>query len=86
MKLPRNESGDSLIKKLAKHGYKVTRQKGSHIRITRSDENGSHHLTIPDHNPIKPGLLSRILSDVAFHLGMEKEALITFLYDERSEK
>jgi len=48
--------------------------------------NGSHHLTLPDHNPIKPGLLSGILSEVASHIGMKKVALISYLYDDRSEK
>ncbi len=31
MKLPRNVSGNELIKSLQKIGYTVTRQKGSHI-------------------------------------------------------
>ena len=42
MKLPRNESGSSLILKLAKIGYLVTRQKGSHIRLTNSELGKEH--------------------------------------------
>jgi predicted RNA binding protein YcfA (HicA-like mRNA interferase family) len=34
MKLPRDVSGPDLVKALRKLGYEVTRQKGSHIRIT----------------------------------------------------
>ena len=51
MKLPRNVSGQELIKKLKKLGYLPTRQTGSHIRLT-TQEKGTHRLTIPNHNPI----------------------------------
>jgi predicted RNA binding protein YcfA (HicA-like mRNA interferase family) len=36
MRLPRNISGDDLIKALSKYGYEVTRQTGSHVRLTRT--------------------------------------------------
>jgi len=75
MKIPRNLSGRELIKKLKPLGYKVTRQVGSHIRLT-TQENGSHHLTIPAHNPIKIGTLSAILKDVAAHFKISKEELL----------
>ncbi len=75
MKLSRDESGESLIKKLAKVGYGVTRQKGSHFRLSRTTEFTEHHLTIPNHDPIKIGTLSKILNDVAKHLEISKEEL-----------
>ena len=34
MKLPRDLSGDNLAKALCKLGYQVTRQTGSHLRLT----------------------------------------------------
>jgi len=46
MKLPRNLSGERLTKELRKLGYELTRQTGSHIRLT-TQQNGEHHLTIP---------------------------------------
>jgi predicted RNA binding protein YcfA (HicA-like mRNA interferase family) len=49
MKLPRALSGAALIKALGKLGYVVTRQKGSHIRIT-TQQHGEHHITVPDHH------------------------------------
>jgi len=55
MKLSRDESGLSLIAKLAKLGYVITRQKGSHIRLYSFSEENEHHLTIPNHDPIKIG-------------------------------
>jgi predicted RNA binding protein YcfA (HicA-like mRNA interferase family) len=54
MKLPRNISANDLISSLQKFGYTVTRQKGSHFRVTTAIY-GQHHLTIPNHSPIKIG-------------------------------
>ncbi len=78
-KLPRNLSGKALIKKLKKSGYRPTRQVGSHIRLT-TEINGIHHITIPDHSPIKVGTLSNILKDIAVHLEISKEELINRLF------
>jgi len=73
-KLPRDLSASELIKKLSKYEYIVTRQTGSHIRLTTS-QNGEHHITIPNHNPIKLGTLNSILNDIALHLNIEKKDL-----------
>ena len=75
MKLIRNLSGKELIKILEKLGYQQTRQVGSHVRLT-TKENGTHHITIPYHKPIKVGILSSILKEVASHFGITKEELI----------
>ncbi len=40
------------------------------------DESGEHHITIPDHDPIKIGLLSKIMNDVAQHLKISKAELL----------
>ncbi|MDD1636401.1 MAG: type II toxin-antitoxin system HicA family toxin [Methylococcaceae bacterium] len=50
MKLPRNCSGLELANKLAEFGYEVSRQTGSHIRLT-TQQNGEHHI-LPFHNMI----------------------------------
>jgi glycerophosphoryl diester phosphodiesterase len=34
------------------YGYQTTRQTGSHLRLT-TDKNGIHHITIPNHDPLK---------------------------------
>ena len=57
MKIPRDISGVKLIKLLAVYGYEVTKQTGSHIRLT-TQANGEHHVTIPNHNPLKVGTLN----------------------------
>jgi predicted RNA binding protein YcfA (HicA-like mRNA interferase family) len=79
MKLPRDVSATDLVKASKKLGYEVTRQTGSHIRLT-SKENGEHHITIPNHSPIKIGTLSSILSDIAEHLKMSKDEIIKTLF------
>lgn len=75
MKIPRDVSGADLIKALRSLGYEVTRQAGSHIRLTTS-ENGSHHVTIPNHDPVKIGTLASILDDVAGHFKMNRDELM----------
>jgi predicted RNA binding protein YcfA (HicA-like mRNA interferase family) len=75
MKIPRDIGAGDLIKLLKPFGYIVTRQTGSHLRLT-TEENGQHHLTIPNHNPIKIGILSAILADVAIHFNKKKEEII----------
>jgi predicted RNA binding protein YcfA (HicA-like mRNA interferase family) len=79
MKIPRDLSGQDLIKSLKKLGYEVDRQVGSHIRLTTS-LNGTHHITIPNHSPIKIGTLSSILSEVANHHKITKEDIIKILF------
>lgn len=45
MKLPRDLSGDALVKALERIGYQATRQTGSHIRLT-TQEHGEHHVVV----------------------------------------
>ena len=80
MRLPRNVSGSDLIKKLNQYGYRVTRQTGSHVRLTRSAEGKEFHLTIPKHNPLRAGTLNNILKDISLHLELEKAKLIETLF------
>ncbi len=75
MKLPRDISGEELAKLLRKYGYEITRQTGSHIRLTTHLKE-EHHITIPRHKPLKVGTLNAILKDVANHLGIYKKILI----------
>ena len=79
MKLPRDVSGFDLVKVLKPLGYQVTRQAGSHMRLS-TEQNGVHHITIPNHNPIKIGTLTAILNDEAAHHLKSKEELIMILW------
>lgn len=79
MKLPRDLSGSDLAKKLLTFGYSVTRQTGSHIRLTTT-QNGLHHITIAAHDPLKVGTLSGILKDIAAHHKISKDDLALKLF------
>ena len=79
MRLPRNVSGDDLAKALADLGYRVTRQTGSHLRLTTL-EGGEHHITIPRHAALRVGTLAGILGDVAQHFALTREDLIERLF------
>ena len=78
MKLPRDVSGDDLSKALKVLGYQVTRQAGSHFRLT-TNENGEHHVTIPRHHPLRIGTFAAILDDVAAHFEISRNELLARL-------
>jgi len=80
MKVPRDVGGEELIKLLAGFGYSITRQTGSHIRLTSSARGTEHHITIPRHNPLKVGTLSGILKDVASYLEINRQQFIADLF------
>jgi predicted RNA binding protein YcfA (HicA-like mRNA interferase family) len=80
LKLPRDLSGEELAKLLRRFGYAVTRQTGSHIRVTSRLKGIDHHATIPAHKELKIGTLAEILGDVAAYLEMTREALAEELF------
>jgi len=82
LKIPRNLSGRKLATLLNKYDYIITRQTGSHIRLTSNYKGILHHITIPDHTPIKIGTLSHILKDIADYLKMDKNVFISELLGE----
>jgi len=81
MKLPRDISGEELAELLAKFGYKITRQTGSHMRLTSSYKGDEHHITIPRHKSLRVGTLSRILKDVSLYLDINMQELIGKLFN-----
>jgi predicted RNA binding protein YcfA (HicA-like mRNA interferase family) len=78
LRLPRDWSGDDLAYKLARVGYAVTRQTGSHMRLT-TPEPRQHHVTIPRHDTLRIGTLAGILDDVAIHLELTRDELLVRL-------
>jgi predicted RNA binding protein YcfA (HicA-like mRNA interferase family) len=76
MKLPRELAAADLEKALRRtFGYQFTRQSGSLRRLT-TQTGGEHHLTIPAHDPLKPGTLRAILGEVAAHHRLPVEDLL----------
>jgi predicted RNA binding protein YcfA (HicA-like mRNA interferase family) len=78
MKIPRNLSGSDLAKALGVLGYVVSRQHGSHLRIT-TEQHGQHHEVVPNHRPVKLGTLQSILRNVARHHGITVQELMEML-------
>ncbi len=80
MRLPRDLTGAELIDKLSRLGYQVVRQTGSHIRLTSTLEGSEHHLTIPNHSPLRVGTLNNIIQDIANHHKVTKNELLKRLF------
>lgn len=79
MRLPRDLSGWALARALERYGYTVTRQTGSHLRLT-TQQGGEHHVTIPAHEHLRVGTLSAILTAVAAHLGRDRTEVVQELF------
>lgn len=79
MKLPRDISGRELTNLLTRYGYSITRQTGSHLRLT-TQIGGEHHLTMPAHSSLRVGTLGVILNEVAQHLKRDRSDLIRELW------
>ena len=80
-RLPRDISGQELCKGLENvFGYKVTRQSGSHIRLTTA-VNGEHHVTVPNHASIRLGTLAGIVGDVSLHFKISRDETVRKLFE-----
>jgi predicted RNA binding protein YcfA (HicA-like mRNA interferase family) len=75
VKIPRDCTGAELVRALRRLGYEPIRQTGSHVQMT-TQRGGEHHLTIPNHRPLKVGLLHGLLKDVAAHHRVTVEQVI----------
>lgn len=79
MKLPRDMDAATLIKALARIGYQPTRQTGSHIRLTTQHPQ-QHHITVPNHSPIKIGTLNSILTEISTQQRISRAELLRQLF------
>ena len=57
MRLPRDLSGEAVCSALQRLGFTVSRQVGSHIRLSKENR----HVTVPRHRNITIGTLKSIL-------------------------
>ena len=80
MKLPRDLDGKKLAALLRPYGYQITRQSGSHLRLTSTLKGREHHVTIPAHKELSVGTLHSILREVASYLEMDLTALLDDLF------
>jgi len=56
-------SGKEAIKIFEKFGYRVIRQRGSHVRLVHKSDKTKKPLTIPLHPVIGRGLLRKLMRD-----------------------
>lgn len=75
MRTPRNVSGLDLIKSLQVLGYEISRQLGSHIRLTTKLD-GEYHITVPNHSPLRLSTFKSILKLIAAHHALTIEELL----------
>ena len=79
MRLPRDLSGEVLVRALARIGYARTRQTGSHIRLTFNGP-PKHHVTIPHHDSLRIGTLAAILDSIAAAQAISRDELLKQLF------
>ena len=79
MRIPRQLSGQDAARASGVLGYERVRQDGSHVRLT-TQVNGAHHVTVPNHKPLKIGtLVGGVLKPVAAHHRLTVEELLAKL-------
>lgn len=71
MKLPRDISGTEAVRALARLGFSVIRQAGSHVRLTQGDR----RVTVPMHRNLVVGTLQSILRQAGVSLDDFQDAL-----------
>lgn len=64
MRLPRGVSGAEAVRALQRLGFKLTRQTGSHARLSLADR----RVTVPMHSVLAPGTLRSILRQAGVDL------------------
>ena len=79
MKLPRDLSGNDLVKVLCRDwDYRRVHQEGSHI-ILETDDPTHQRIAIPAHRSLRMGTLNAILRAVTVHKGIARDALLESL-------
>jgi predicted RNA binding protein YcfA (HicA-like mRNA interferase family) len=56
-------SGREAIRVFERLGYRVVRQRGSHVRFRHATDPSRKPLTVPEHRTLKPGLLRHLMRD-----------------------
>jgi len=76
MKLPRDLSGEKLIRHLCQRWEFVKiHQVGSHI-ILQTQHPTPHRIAVPAHSPLRIGTLNSLLAAIAAHKNVAKEAIL----------
>ncbi|HXU33627.1 MAG TPA: type II toxin-antitoxin system HicA family toxin [Thermoanaerobaculia bacterium] len=79
MKVPRDLSGEALIKVLCQRwGYRLVHQVGSHA-ILETEDPSHQRIAVPAHKSLRIGTLHGILRAVSSHKGISREDLLASL-------
>lgn len=79
MKVPRDLSGDVLIKGLCRSwGYREVNQEGSHV-VLETDDPSHQRISIPAHKVLRLGTLQGILRAVSRHKGVSRDEILASL-------
>lgn len=63
-----SENYDRIISALERLGFRILRQRGSHIRLEKSLRDRTLKITVPAHKPVKRSTLSKILKQAEVSL------------------
>ena len=79
MRLPRDLSGEQLIRSLCRNwDYRRANQVGSHVVLVTEDP--SHQrIVVPAHKTLRVGTLNAILRSVAAHKSVSKDEILKTL-------
>ena len=79
MKIPRDLSGQNLIKMMQqKLAYQIVTQEESHV-ILQKDNPFKHRIAVPNHKSLRIGTLNSILRTLSSHTEFTKEQLLQLL-------
>ena len=69
-KAPRvpSENWDRIVAALQRLGFRLVRQRGSHVRLERKSPQRTARITVPAHRPVKRSTLSHILKQAEITL------------------
>jgi predicted RNA binding protein YcfA (HicA-like mRNA interferase family) len=80
VKIPRDLSGDELVKALCRDwSYRVVHQEGSHV-VLETEIPSHQRIVVPAHRRLRVGTLSAILRSVARHKGVDREKILDSLH------
>jgi len=79
MKVPRDLSGEALIRGLCRSwGYRQVNQEGSHV-VLETDEPFHQRIAVPAHSVLRLGTLHGILRAVSRHKGVSRDEILASL-------
>jgi predicted RNA binding protein YcfA (HicA-like mRNA interferase family) len=81
VKLPRSVSGRRLVVRLRRaYAYEEARQTGSHIHLVSNVMGYEHHLSVPNHDHLKPGTLNKVVGLVSEYTGKPRNQVMEDLF------